>query len=76
MPVAIQYTLGELAEHLDCQLCGDDALVVTGIGSLESAVAGQISFLANRKFRSLLDVTTASAVIVHSEFAEVVGNRV
>jgi len=72
MPAAIQYTLGELAERLGCQLRGDGALIVTGIGSLESAVNGQISFLANRKFRALLDSTAASAVIVHPEFAEVV----
>ena len=72
MPAAIQYTLGELAERLGCQLRGDGALIVTGIGSLESAVNGQISFLANRKFRALLDATAASAVIVHPEFAEVV----
>lgn len=73
MPAAIRYTLGELAERLGCQLRGDAALVVTGIGSLESACAGQISFLANRKFRALLEATAASAVIVHPEFAEVVG---
>lgn len=69
MPASIQYTLGELAERLGCRLQGDAALRVSGLGSLDAAESGELSFLANRKFAAALAKTRASAVILHPEFA-------
>lgn len=69
MPVSIQYTLGELAGRLGCRLQGDAAIVVSGLGSLDSATAGELTFLANRKFSAQLAKTRASAVILHPDFA-------
>jgi UDP-3-O-[3-hydroxymyristoyl] glucosamine N-acyltransferase len=71
MPVSIQYTLGELAERLGCRLQGDAAIVVSGLGSLDAATAGELTFLANRKFSAQLATTKASAVILHPDFAAV-----
>jgi UDP-3-O-[3-hydroxymyristoyl] glucosamine N-acyltransferase len=67
---AIHYTLGDLATRLGCTVRGDAAVVIHGLGSLESARAGQITFLANRKLRHLLVDTQASAVIVHPDFVD------
>jgi UDP-3-O-[3-hydroxymyristoyl] glucosamine N-acyltransferase len=69
MPVSIHYTLGELAARLGCRLQGDAAIVVSGLGSLDAAVAGELTFLANRKFSAQLASTQATAVILHPEFA-------
>jgi UDP-3-O-[3-hydroxymyristoyl] glucosamine N-acyltransferase len=70
MPVSIQYTLGELAQRLGCRLQGDAAIVISGLGSLEAATAGELTFLANRKFSAQLSTTKASAVILHPDFAD------
>jgi len=69
MPASIRYTLGELAERLGCRLQGDAAIVVSGLGSLDAAAVGDLTFLANRKFSAQLAKTQASAVILHPEFA-------
>jgi len=43
---------------------GDGAVVVSAVNTLEHAVPGELSFLANPKYRRLLPTTAASAVIV------------
>lgn len=70
MPASIRYTLGELATRLGCRVQGDASIQLSGLGSLESAVAGELTFLANRKFSAMLADTHASAVILHPEFAD------
>ena len=65
----IMRTLAELAQHVGGQVQGDGALEITGIGTLQSAHAGQISFLANSRYRKFLQVTQASAVILAQEHA-------
>ena len=63
----IKYTLGELAERLKLVLTGDPHTVISGIGALQSAKAGQISFLENPAYRKYLPDTQASAVILSEE---------
>lgn len=58
------YTLARLATLLCADLKGDPDTVVSGIGPLVSATAGQLSFLDNPKYRKHLAQTEASAVIV------------
>lgn len=67
------FTLAYLAEYLGAELvCGQSEadskavndLVISRIATLESAQNGQISFLANKKYRKQLDATQASAVIL------------
>jgi UDP-3-O-[3-hydroxymyristoyl] glucosamine N-acyltransferase len=65
----ITRTLAELALHVDGQVQGDGAAVISGIGTLQSARAGQISFLANSRYRKFLQSTQASAVIVAQDYA-------
>ena len=44
-------------------------LLLTGVAPLQTAGPGEVSFLDNRKYASALDLTRASAVIVHPDLA-------
>lgn len=57
-------TLGEIAKLTDGELKGDADQEITGVATLEDAQEGQISFLANPKYREQLHATGASAVIL------------
>jgi UDP-3-O-[3-hydroxymyristoyl] glucosamine N-acyltransferase len=57
-------TLAELAAVVNAILRGDQNCVITSIGPLQSAKAGQITFLDNPKYRQYLSNTQASAVIL------------
>lgn len=69
------FTLKELAEKIGAQVRGDNEAVVSSIGTLSGATKGQISFLANSKYRSHLSETNATAVIVSPEDAEFCPNN-
>lgn len=60
------YTLGEIAEHIEAQLHGDHQCKISAVATLQSARAGQLSFLSNNKYRHYLSKTKASAVILQS----------
>ena len=59
-----KWTLADLATYLDAKLVGDPELEISGLGSLETAQAGQLSHLSNASYKSLLATTHASAVIL------------
>lgn len=61
------YTLQELAKFLATELKGDPNCLITGIGSLDKAIPGQISFLKDPHYAKYLVNTKASAVIVKPE---------
>ncbi len=63
-------TLGELAEYVGGQLCGDPNIVINSASTLGRACEGDISFLVNRKYQKQLRETKASAVIVGKEITE------
>ena len=65
----ISRSLGELVAHFGGELKGDGSQCVSGLATLEAAVPGQLSFLANPKYRSQLAGTRASAVILAPEVA-------
>jgi UDP-3-O-[3-hydroxymyristoyl] glucosamine N-acyltransferase len=56
--------LSEVAQKLGCRLEGDPSTEVNGIAGIENAAAGQITFLANRRYFPLLRTTRASAVLI------------
>lgn len=66
-PTAATYTAASLAERFGLRLQGDGNHVITGVGTLASATAGQLSFLANQRYRSQLATTTASVVVVRED---------
>nr|WP_034211863.1 UDP-3-O-(3-hydroxymyristoyl)glucosamine N-acyltransferase [Arenimonas metalli] len=53
-----------LAGRFGLELRGDGSVLIDGVGTLAGARAGQVSFLANPRYRSELAGTAASAVIV------------
>ncbi len=59
--------LRALAEHLHCRLDGDGDLEITGVAGIEDAGPGQVTFLANPKYQSVLMRTRASAVILRED---------
>ncbi len=58
------YTLSQIADLLGAELQGDGATEIKKISTLANARTGHIAFLANKKYRSQLDDTQASAVIL------------
>ena len=64
------YTLAELADLLDVKVAGDPGVQISGLATLASAGPGQLSFLANPKYRSALENTAAEAVIVAADMVE------
>ncbi|HEU4416849.1 MAG TPA: UDP-3-O-(3-hydroxymyristoyl)glucosamine N-acyltransferase, partial [Candidatus Angelobacter sp.] len=61
--------LTELADRLGARLDPPDVdAEITGVGPIESAAPGQITFIANAKYAPLASTTGASAVIVEEKF--------
>ena len=58
------FSLQQLAEKIGAEVVGDDSMIITAVATLASAKPGQIAFLANEKYRSQVDSTAASAIIV------------
>lgn len=56
--------LADLAQQLDADLHGDGELVISGVASMQSAQAGQITFLSNSRYREQLASCLASAVVL------------
>jgi len=69
VPVQEGLQLTEIVARLGGTLEGDGSVVVTQVGTLASAGAGQIAFLTNPKYRQQLQSTRAAAVIVPPQFA-------
>jgi UDP-3-O-[3-hydroxymyristoyl] glucosamine N-acyltransferase len=62
-------SLGEIVARFGGTLNGDASRTVAGLATLAQATAGQLSFLANPKYRSQLATTRAGAVILAPEAA-------
>src|ERR1700677_3628821 len=56
--------LSEIAKRLNATLEGEPQLEITGVAGIEEAPPGDLTFLVNRKYRSALDQSKASAVLV------------
>src|SRR5258708_12241631 len=61
--------LAEVAQKLGCRLEGPPELEIHGVAGIERAEAGQITFLANRRYFPLLKTTRASAVLIEEGIA-------
>ncbi|MBU3693711.1 MAG: UDP-3-O-(3-hydroxymyristoyl)glucosamine N-acyltransferase [Rhodocyclaceae bacterium] len=65
--MATAIPLGVLATHLDAVVEGDSAVCIDGVGTLEAAGAGQLSFLANPRYRRQLAACRAAAVLMRPD---------
>jgi len=59
--------LRELAERLDCRLEGDGDVEIRRVAGIQTAEAGDVTFLANPKYEKALRTTRASAVILKGD---------
>jgi UDP-3-O-[3-hydroxymyristoyl] glucosamine N-acyltransferase len=59
----------EVAQKLSCRLEGAADVDIHGVAGIEIAQAGQITFLANRRYFPLLKTTRASAVLIDERIA-------
>jgi UDP-3-O-[3-hydroxymyristoyl] glucosamine N-acyltransferase len=63
----MQKTLKEIAKLLGGEVVGDENIVIKGVAGIKEARDGDITFLANPKYFSLIDKTQASAIITSRE---------
>ena len=63
-----QYSLAQLATLSGATLLGDAACVITSLASLDTAKAGQLSFLDNPRYQHQLETSQASAVVLAAEY--------
>jgi UDP-3-O-[3-hydroxymyristoyl] glucosamine N-acyltransferase len=66
------YSLGAIVAKLGGVLIGDPDIIVYRLGSLAHAQPGQITFVSNAKYLSLLAQTQASAVILSREHKDAI----
>ncbi|MDR5171475.1 UDP-3-O-(3-hydroxymyristoyl)glucosamine N-acyltransferase [Methylobacillus flagellatus] len=62
--MSTSYSLREIVSRLGGDVVGQDDILISRVASLANAQAGQISFLTDSKYRSVLAATKASAVIL------------
>jgi UDP-3-O-[3-hydroxymyristoyl] glucosamine N-acyltransferase len=62
--------LKELAEWVGGIVVGDGGIEISGVGAIEEARAGEITFVANPKYLPKLSETHASAIIVSKEVTQ------
>ncbi len=63
----MQKTLKEIASAINGKIIGDENTVITGISGIKEAQKGDITFLANPKYKSFIDTTHASAIIASKD---------
>ncbi len=61
------YTAQQLAERFGLELHGDGETVIHGVATLAHAGAGQLSFLANPRYRPQLAQSLASVVVLRAD---------
>lgn len=64
------YSLAEIAARLGGDVLGDAETRIAAVATLASAGAGEIAFLANRKYKAQLQTTGAAAVILAPDAAD------
>ncbi len=60
-------TLKEIAAAINGKVIGDEDMVITGVCSIKEARQGDITFLANPKYKAFIEKTRASAIITSKD---------
>ena len=66
----MRLTLQEIAERLGIEFIGSPDTVVTGMAGIDEAGEGDLTFVANPRYRKRLATTRAAAAIVPAEIRE------
>lgn len=68
--MAISKKLGEVARYIGGTVYGDGDVIIKGVRGIEDANEGDLTFIANPRYKKMIRNTGASAVIVSSEIKE------
>jgi UDP-3-O-[3-hydroxymyristoyl] glucosamine N-acyltransferase len=71
--MTIAHALGDIASRFGLELRGDASTPIRGVATLAGAGPGQLSFLANPRYRAQLAETRAGAVVTRAADAEAFG---
>lgn len=63
----MNYSLSQIQSITGGKLVGDDNLRITGVGSIDSATEGDVTFIKDETYVDKIQTTRASAVVVHRE---------
>jgi UDP-3-O-[3-hydroxymyristoyl] glucosamine N-acyltransferase len=63
--------LGRIAQQLGCELKGDADIEILRVAAIDEAQPGDLTFVSNRKYASRVKTTTASAIIVETDFQDI-----
>ncbi|MDP8253785.1 MAG: UDP-3-O-(3-hydroxymyristoyl)glucosamine N-acyltransferase [Candidatus Kaelpia aquatica] len=66
----LDLTLARIAKLIGGEVVGDDSVVIKGLSGIKEAQEGDITFVANPKYISLINTTKASAVITSLQAVE------
>lgn len=66
----LSFTAAQLAEHLNGQVKGDPACRISAIAPIDTATAGQLSFVARRQFVKKAAASKADILLVTAELAD------
>jgi UDP-3-O-[3-hydroxymyristoyl] glucosamine N-acyltransferase len=69
----MKFNARELCERFGGTIAGDPGVQITGVGSLETASAGDITFAEKPHYRQRVETSSAAAFIVGEEFPAVSG---
>lgn len=69
-PPLVELTAARLASALKLEMVGEETGLLTGVGPIEQADAGALTFLDNPKYASHLATTKAACVIVSAKFGD------
>ncbi len=61
-------SVNDIANILEGEVIGDGTVPLTGVATLEEAVAGKLSFIANPKYEKFAETTSASCILVSRSF--------
>ena len=64
MSLKNKFALVDLAEYAGGTVDGDGSVIINGIAPIEKAASGQISFIANDRYKKFIETTKASALVL------------
>jgi len=70
-----QFSIQEIAELVSGKLVGKKDTVITGLGEIEQAILGQLTFIGSRKYAKLWEHSQASAALVNHNLDLAPGKR-